>query len=379
MEVSLADTFEVSMPRTKSTTQFLALHTKEKLKVVELGMTFLATGNRQVQYWNNDQWEGKLTALKLEKQKRIEKLLTEMRDLKEELERLKVNHQGDMNNLVSKARGQAKLLYKGELESLRETIRTKDAAIASKALEASTSYQKAYADFSEKLDSREEHWEAKLVSQRDRYETKLQEATDALNRLTMRAQNSTLKGQSGENLTLHVLTRMFPTAEVEDTHSQKGRGDFIMREIDFCMLIETKNYRNNVTKPEIDKFYRDMEVNNDIDCGLFMSLKSGICARADFALEVCSGKPIIFLHNVTDNMENVRLAVQLFRLIKQSDMVDLTSTEITCKLKNSIPVIKRNWSKIRQRLQKLQVAVGECIDDQEGVVKTIFELANLRY
>jgi hypothetical protein len=150
MEASLADTFEVSMPRTKATTQFLALHTKEKLKVIELGMTFLSTGNRQVQYWNNDQWEGKLTALKLEKQKRIEKLLTEMRDLKEELERLTVNHHGDMNTLVSKARAQAKVLYKGEIESLRETIRTKDAAIASKALEASTSYQKAYADFSEK-------------------------------------------------------------------------------------------------------------------------------------------------------------------------------------------------------------------------------------
>ena len=375
----MADTFEVSMPRTKSTAQFLALHSKEKVKVVELGMTFLTTGNRQVQYWNNDQWEGKLTALRLEKQRRIDKLLSESRDLKDQLERLKVHHQGDMDNLVSKARRQAKTLYKGEIESLKETVRVKDASIASKALEASTAYQKAYADFSEKFDAREEHWEGKLTSLRDRYESRLQEATDALNRLTMRAQNSTLKGQSGESLTLQVLTRMFPTAEVEDTHSQKGRGDFIMRETDFCMLIETKNYRNNVTKPEIDKFYRDMEVNNDIDCGLFMSLKSGICARADFALEVCSGKPVIFLHNVTDNMENVRLAVQLFRLIKKSDMVDLTSTEITCKLKNSIPVIKRNWSKIRQRLQKLQVAVGECVDDQESVVRTIFELANLRY
>ena len=59
-------------------------------------------------------------------------------------------------------------------------------------------------------------------------------------------------------------------------------------------------------------------------------------------------------------------------LIKKSDMVDLTSTEITCKLKNSIPVIKRNWSKIRQRLQKLQVAVGECVDDQEECCKDDF-------
>ena len=74
MEVSMADTFEVSMPRTKSTAQFLALHSKEKVKVVELGMTFLTTGNRQVQYWNNDQWEGKLTAWRLDKQRRIDKL-----------------------------------------------------------------------------------------------------------------------------------------------------------------------------------------------------------------------------------------------------------------------------------------------------------------
>ena len=106
--------------------------------------------------------------------------------------------------------------------------------------------------------------------------------------------HSTIKGQAGEEFTHHELNRRFPTAEIEDTHKQTGRGDFIMKENDFTMLIETKNYKKNVTKPEIEKFYRDMEINNDIQCGLFLSLKSGICNRDDLALEVINGKPVPF-------------------------------------------------------------------------------------
>ena len=29
--------------------------------------------------------------------------------------------------------------------------------------------------------------------------------------------------------------------------------------------VETKNYKSNVTKPEIEKFYRDIDINNDIN------------------------------------------------------------------------------------------------------------------
>ena len=168
----------------------------------------------------------------------------------------------------------------------------------------------------------------------------------------LRAQNSTLKGQVGEECMLQELNQRFPRADIEDTHKSTGRGDFILKEGAFGMLIEIKNYTKNVPKHEIDKFYKDMNTNHDIQCGVLLSLQSGVCAKADFHLEVTDGKPILFLHHMSQNMFHVELAVQLFKLILKTDSIDLTCKEITGKMKNSIPIIKRNWNKIRQKIQK---------------------------
>ena len=46
-----------------------------------------------------------------------------------------------------------------------------------------------------------------------------------------------------------------------------------------------------MNKAEIDKFYRDVEneINNDIQCAVLISLKSGICNKRDFDFEVRNG------------------------------------------------------------------------------------------
>ena len=145
------------------------------------------------------------------------------------------------------------------------------------------------------------------------------------------------------------------------------------------MLIETKNYKNNVTKPEIEKFYRDIDTNHDIKCGILISLKSGICSREDFHLEVRDKKPILFLHNISSNMENLSLAVILFKLILGTNSIDLSRKEIEEKLKNSIPIIKRNWNKMRQQIKKFEQEMIICVADQESHVRSIFELLGLIY
>ena len=94
---------------------------------------------------------------------------------------------------------------------------------------------------------------------------------------------------------------LFPTYDIQDTHSQPGRGDFILNDgNEFTMMIENKNYRRNVQKSEIDKFYRDIDnpANNDIKCALFISLSSGIATKNDFQFEIRNMIPIIFLHNI---------------------------------------------------------------------------------
>ena len=214
---------------------------------------------------------------------------------------------------------------------------------------------------------------------RTEYENILYVEKKEKEQLITTSQNSTIIGQVGEDFTLQELNKRFPRAEIEDTHKQKGRGDFIFKEDSFCMLIETKNYSKNVTKPEIDKFYRDIDINHDIHCGLFISIKSGICARDDFQLEVRAGKPIIFLHNISKNIHNLSLAVTLFKLILKTDSIDLTCKEIIDKIKISVPIIKRNWNKMRQKVRKFERELLECVADQETHIRNIFELMSLKY
>ena len=152
-----------------------------------------------------------------------------------------------------------------------------------------------------------------------------------------------------------------------------------MKENDFIMLIETKNYAKNVTKPEIDKFYRDMKSNSDIQCGLFLSLKSGVCNREDLHLEVIDKKPIIFVHNALKNIENIDLAIRIFKLILKTDSIDLSSKEVYEKIKNTIPIIKRFWNKIRQKIQKFEKDMTDCILEQETMMRDILKLLNFNY
>ena len=76
------------------------------------------------------------------------------------------------------------------------------------------------------------------------------------------------------------------------------------------ICFEAKNYSRNVQKAEIDKFYRDIDsaANSDVQCAVFVSLKTGISSRDDFELEVRNGKPIIFMHSLEDNFMNILLA-----------------------------------------------------------------------
>jgi len=267
----------------------------------------------------------------------------------------------------------------GEIASLNDTVERMQNKITLQQNEKTQLYKSISDEFYSKILSKEQLWEAKIEKLRTTYEEKLEKERERTAACILTTKHSTIKGQAGEEFTHQELNRRFPTAQIEDTHKQTGRGDFIMREHNFIMLIETKNYKNNVTKPEIEKFYRDMATNNDIQCGLFLSLKSGICNRDDLHLEVIDGKPIIFVHNCLKNMENIDFAVRIFKLILNTDSIDLSNKEVYEKIKNTIPMVKRYWNKIRSKIQKFEKDMTQCISEQETMIRDIFKLLGFNY
>ena len=210
-------------------------------------------------------------------------------------------------------------------------------------------------------------YEAMLSNERVKYESTF-----------VHTQNSTILGQDGENFTYCELNKSFPSAEIENCSKQSGRGDFIMTEGDFVMMIETKNYKKNVLKPEVEKFYRDVDKNNDIKCAVLVSLKSGICAKPDFHFEVRDGKPILFLHKVSESIENLVLAVRFFKLMLETPM-DLSGKEVRGKIKNIVQPIKRYFRSQKKLLDKFKVGMEENILNMEEQIKFLFSLIEFKY
>ena len=370
---------DFSLPNNPDTLKFLKLKQSDKIKAIALGIKFLTSGNHQLQSWDNTQWESRLEQIKQEKQEII--LALEEKLNLEEVKRQKLvkTQKEELNSIIEGVRNRTESKYLSEIASLNDKLERLQNQIHLQENEKTKLYKTINDEFYSKILSKEQLWEAKTERIRKEYEEKLEKERERTAACILTTKHSTIKGQAGEEFTQHELNRRFPTAEIEDTHKQSGRGDFILRENDFTMLIETKNYKKNVTKPEIEKFYRDMTINHDIQCGLFLSLKSGICNRDDLHLEVIDGKPIIFVHNCLKNMENIDFAVRIFKLILNTDSIDLSNKEVYEKIKNTIPMVKRYWNKIRSKIQKFEKDMSQCVLEQETMIRDIFKLLGFNY
>lgn len=377
--MSESTTIDFSLPNNAESIKFIKLTQADKLKAVTLGMKFLSLGNQQLQMWNNTQWEDRIKSLKIQQQQTINELQANLNESDLKFHKLIQSHKEEINNIVESVQNRTESKFLSEIANLNDNVERMDNKIKFHENHKRDLYKTISEEFYNKLLSKEQCWEEKLEKLREQYETKLDKERDRAAACILTTQHSTIKGQAGEKITLQELNRRFPQAEIEDTHKLTGRGDFIMKENGFIMLIETKNYTKNVTKPEIDKFYRDMKTNSDVQCGLFVSLKSGICNREDLHLEVIDEKPIIFIHNALENIENIDLAIRIFKLILKTDSIDLSSKEVYEKIKNTIPIIKRFWNKMRQKLQKFEKDMSECISEQEIMLRDIFKLLSFNY
>jgi len=370
---------DFSLPNNPSTLKFIKLNQSDKLKAITLGMSFLSTGIQQLQMWDNSEWETRIEQIKTQKQEKIKALQEQLQEENVKTQKLIQRHQQEVNVIVEDVRNRTESKFLGEIASLNDNLERMKKIIQSQENHKDKVYKSINDEFYTKLLSKEQHWEEKIDKLRNFYETKLESERERTAACILTTKHSTIKGKAGEEFTHHELNRRFPTAEIEDTHKLPGKGDFILKDKEFTMLIETKNYKNNVTKPEIDKFYRDMANNNGVQCGLFLSLKSGICNREDLHLEVINGKHVIFVHNCLKNMENIDFAVRIFKLILNTDSIDLSNKEVYEKIKNTIPIVKRYWNKMRSKIQKFEKDMTQCVMEQETMVRDIFKLLGFNY
>ena len=109
---------------------------------------------------------------------------------------------------------------------------------------------------------------------------------------------SQFKGAASEALLEETLSALFPTASVTKTTGHTGCGDFKLERGGLpLIMVENKNYVENVKNTEVQKFLRDATA---LQCSsILLSQKSGIVGKRDFEIEVNNGRVLVYVHHAT--------------------------------------------------------------------------------
>lgn len=354
------------------------LNTEDQNLVIHLGLKMFKRGLKDVQLWKNTTWEEKLESLEKSKNKEIDILKENIKTKGEQMREMLVEQKEQLIVIKREVEGQTKCLYMDKISNLNSKIEQLESKLdneKSKAWEVKESFHQQLTEKMEVLRFTEEE---KRNSLRKNYEQLLEKEREKYLTINKRNENSTLLGQDGETFTYHNLNMLFPKCEVVDTHDEKQCGDFKLVYNNLPLLLEVKNYSGNVLKKEITKFKRDMEFRSEMKGGIFISLKSGICAHSDFQMEVYDGRPVIFLTHVKDNMEKIKLAVKFIETVVKAK-IDLRNEELVGSLKKLIPSIKRKWNTLKSNVENFKNKMIRDILEQESNVIEIFKTIGMKY
>lgn len=148
--------------------------------------------------------------------------------------------------------------------------------------------------------------------------------------------SSASKGAVAENILFNNLIQLFPDTDIINTSNIPNSGDIqIKKDNKPVILIDSKNFKNNVGKVDLDKFYKDIQTNN---CsGILCNSNSGIANRKHFEIDIKDNNILIFISNhqydntlfklaveiiynihdiIKDNPDNIELSKELFSRLK---------------------------------------------------------------
>jgi len=112
-------------------------------------------------------------------------------------------------------------------------------------------------------------------------------------------------GKQGETVVLDLLEntvcKQFPHSVVKDMTASPHAADFhlwIMTPLGkkLKILVDSKKYKRAVNSDEINKLYVDMDTDEECNCGIMISIDSGICTKRQFCFSrTLKQKPVLFL------------------------------------------------------------------------------------
>ena len=381
---------ELFLPVNNKFVKELLLFPQEKqLQIIKLGLATFTYSSQKFKTVIDGEKEDIVDKLTTTHQKEVDELKKLQSNLKHQIQQLKrenkeqqQNYKETLNEKINKE----KLIIKENLERLfGEKISELEKKITNLEEKKETLHTKTLSqqqEYYEKLFQEKQKSTDEINKIRGDCQNRIDEYRKQMEQFQKINQNSTLKGQKGEDIMYNILIEHFPGCQI-DTHTSKEghKGDFSIIDDTHRGMIESKNYKKNVPKNEIKKFYNDIENNNDIDFAILCSLKSGVANKPnDFTLEFICGKPVIFLHKVKDNKKSVLLAYTICKLIlKNMQCFDITKEENQIKIKQIVKTYLQNHKKIISQVNDFNKTMNSMLNKQIDDFKTMLDLINISY
>lgn len=360
--------------------KFTKLSEEQQLRAIEIGCLIMEIGEDKYLRIKNGEKRDEIDKLNKMYMKELDTIKQQLKERETLFAAYKTKSQIEKQNIVFEIKSEIKekyeTMYEDKIKSLNDeisTLKEKSEAFIQFRIEKQQ-------EFHEKIMAEKKENEIKTNELRSEYEKKLEMYRLKLEEITKKNENSTIKGQIGEDWVFNELLRQFPMAEIRDHHTKGHTGDFSIIEEDMIGMIESKNYNRNVNKKEVDKFRQDMKENDSYKYGIFISLRRGVVNRKDFSLEFIMGKPVIFLHEVKENRKNIKTAYNICKLIlKNMDCFDIKKEETQQLLKELIKSYTTNHKKITSSVKDFELQMTKQLDAQFEHFNQIINLINVEH
>tara|TARA_B110000967_G_C18867433_1_gene553435 strand:+ start:1091 stop:2230 length:1140 start_codon:yes stop_codon:yes gene_type:complete len=366
----------ISIPNIKNSSllqKIIDLSGEKLIKVIEMGIVAYESIDNQKQRWDNADFNKKMKEMELSQIEKENEYISKLHSKNRIIETIRREFSEKQVNIHKQIEQSVSLNYQSQLNFKNETIQK----ISSELKQLQNNHNTLSNSYNDMERTRrneliKEH-KNEMQLLRNSYDIKIEHLQKSIASIHKINDNSSMKGQMGENKMKQILTMLFPKNEIEDTHSTPGRGDFILScRNDKKILIDNKDYSSNVPKKEIDKFEKDIRENSDVFGGVLISNSSGVCKKDDFQLDIINAKPVIYIHNTNKDSNKIKCGIDLIESIICAENVNFQDKEISDKLSKISSEIKRKIRKIKRDMDKHSKNIIETVLNIENLVKDVF-------
>ena len=356
-------------PSSEEFVKFLQKSEEEQWKHILLAQQFIESKVDIEKSWENNDYQRELREQKKGFNDQVKKLREKNKKLKEDkidleemIEKKIQEHETKLEQTRLTYKIQAENLYKNKIETMEEETKELKNELSLKS-------KSFYEEINSKLEEARDKHKVEMEDLRKEKNKELEDIREKLYKNTANKKIAANKGSEGEELVSEWLTKYFPTAEIEDTAQQGGKGDMLMTYKDKTYLVEVKTDTKNVQKVGVKKFEKEMTTLKEIDGGIMLSLNAGVSGKTDWQVQMYGKKPALYLCNVADCPRSIVGGVDFLYQIMNTKMKVENVKGRAKQIKNFKKILLQNTSKLKNQISDNNDALMkhiERINEQVG-------------